>query len=363
MSKTFLNVGCVIALIFVVLLTSGCRRPKPSEIDRWYEDSVRYIEEAFQRGLRACDTAFAPPSPENSQCRTGWVNWYLEALNGAWNVRQEAIQENWRSTRRSREELEERLRQFLPKWPDIQDIIKQLPRGLTVNAVGIPNDSPVMAPPGIPAPSGGGMPIDPTPITGTKYIFTGTVSCLLENNEGVDELIEGVLVATLVIQLSTDELGTSGIVHSGTIIVSLPGNFEASYTVISDPDNRVTADSTGSGWITAQTRTSYSDQAWEALMWSTARIRLPISIDGAGVMTIDSASRPWSEYDTPRMRPYTDYDLDGVLDFQADFAAFLQAHAAGDLRADINHDDQWDAADIDLWLQHFDEDHAIHGGS
>lgn len=63
------------------------------------------------------------------------------------------------------------------------------------------------------------------------------------------------------------------------------------------------------------------------------------------------------------MRPYTDYNLDGVLDLTTDFAAFIADHGAMIISADINADGEWDQDDIDQWLQHFDEDFAVHGGN
>lgn len=340
-----------------VLSISGCQsRPTIDEIDDLHDIAVRDAKLFLAEASRGCREAFPQGSPERTECLQDVMRIYLDLRDHIERTRIEAYNENWRSARRSREQIEERLRGLIPNWPDVQDILDRIPMNLEFHAIGVPAGGTFVYE-GQPV-GGGTLPINPTPIQATTYHFTGDASFLRDG-----ELVESSITASLDIQISLDGLEATGKVHAGSLTADFGGGFEAAFMVLNEAGNTLSTDAAGTGWMTFRASFSHTEEAWEAILPSTPRLRFPITIDSAGVITIDSGFAAWEDYYIPRMRPYTDYNLDGVLDLTTDYAAFIADFGAMAQGADINADGEWDQDDINLWIQHFYEDFDVHGGN
>ncbi len=195
------------------------------------------------------------------------------------------------------------------------------------------------------------------PIEAISYSFTGTFE-----TEAGGQYVVGDIVGDLDIRMNQSGLVAQGVVVAGELVVDFGGGALATLAVELDTANTLVTDDTGQGWLTARFVSSHSVESWSAIMPGRMQLRVPVTIDAGGVIHADTSTTPWEDYYTPRMRPCTDFNLDGSLDFASDFAAFLEAHAVNDPGTDIDTDGAWTQADINLWVVHFDEDRRNHGG-
>lgn len=174
-------------------------------------------------------------------------------------------------------------------------------------------------------------------------------------------MVSGSLTGGLDIRMIQSGLSVQGVVVDGDLVVDFGGGAYATLTVKPDPGNTVETDLAGEGWITTRFAAEHSVESWAALLPGEMRLRVPVTTTSSGVIHADTSSAQWDEYFVPRMRSYTDFNLDGVLDFASDFTEFIEAHSTSDPGTDINADGAWTQADIDLWMLHFDEDLVNHG--
>jgi hypothetical protein len=88
-------------------------------------------------------------------------------------------------------------------------------------------------------------------------------------------------------------------------------------------------------------------------MSSPAVLSFPVRVGANGVLTIEGSGQDIFGHDNWAA---SDYNQDGVLSRDADFAAFMHAFSKGEPLADSNFDGSMTNEDIELWVKRFDED-------
>jgi len=83
-----------------------------------------------------------------------------------------------------------------------------------------------------------------------------------------------------------------------------------------------------------------------------------LTLTGARSFTIEIGPALSSEVIPHVFSPASDFNGDGVLHFDSDFAAFMSAFNDEEFITDRDWNSIWDQADIDAWIETFNEDFA-----
>lgn len=328
---------------------SSCDRglgPGLRDIDKTNVSFIKQVERIYQEMLRGCENRI-----DRDACRADALDWRqktlekLGDLNSAWH--NQHIQE----AMRLREEWNKALRDAMPKFPDIADLFKVLivDGTMSLNITGTTTDPPLFTQ----QPSDEIVAESQLPLQTDAYTFSGSAG-LQSERLTTSASVDG----SLSISRQVDHQGrVTYHVDSGYLRFTAEDHSVGTFTVVSDSTNLIDLDGSGAGWVTILTIVDYTDSVWASLLPYYYRTRLPMALQTDGSLLIDTAG--WVPTDA--YVPYvpwaaSDYDLNGILEYNSDFAAFMADFNARDLRADLTVDEQWTQDDIDFWTIHFDED-------
>lgn len=279
----------------------------------------------------------------DQSCVDYWKNWAAEQHTLSEAVRRSIIQEDFQHARQQNDEWQKTIRQTVPTWPDIKDLIpyhKDTPT--TPDVTGKPVQ-----------PAGGGSTQQGAPVVPAAYLITGTVA--LE-----DPVYPASLRVAGSFRISgqfTSDGGLNASITGGSLNVTELNTGEV-ITLAIDPDvrNRITIDGAGSGRIEFVSITSVTNEMWDLVLPRYLRLSFPVVRQSNGTLRLVADHARLG--DLMPFTPYyvTDYDRNGVRDHAPDLAAYLTGRAAHEERADVNADGVWNQADIDQWESMFLDD-------
>ncbi len=327
---------------------TGCQSPPTTEeIHKEYQYFYNQLEEQYQKMLIECEKVYTDPE-ERKACKSLALSWRNERWTELQRAEESAVNEEWEEARERRKALEEKLREMLPDFPDLRDIFEPLIIGgsmdIDITATPMQQQHYAMSL------TGGDIIHASTPNSPVRYRLSGTTA-LDSDTMSMTMDMGGLLSMTL----DTDQFGaTFGFVHTGYLHSTAIDGTEITLTIVDDPQNIVETDNNGVGWITLLTTMEHSDEEWNAILPYYNRVRFPLEVQPNG--SLDINTHGWVP--TDMYVPYipwasSDYNMDGTLDYDTDFPAFLEDFDEEDLRADQNVDGVWDQEDIDLWLNRF----------
>jgi hypothetical protein len=382
-----------------VCVTGRASTPSPEEIDEQYNDWQEKLEQVKQKLLASCEG--------DAECEANVMDWYRSKLMELYDPYVAATKERWRDARDRKKALEEELRELIPEWPDIEDILEPLLMNaiVTLDVDGEPvttgggcddvvlvatlrelrrqlvdeptslgdggTDDPTASRDGIVV-----QPIDPilvpiepcfkdVVVVGGEVFATRaqTLTYAFEGDYTVDTgvgTVSGVL--NLSLQLA-ETVGSDG-TYSAQIIAG-DGSIDlapstVTLSVVDDEANVIDVGANGKGWITVLLKAEHSMIEWGAILPEYNRVHLPITRDGS-TLTLVQDSFGSGDFVPYQNHPASDYDLDGSLTLDLDFPAFLAGHASQSHRADIDGNEIWDDADVVAWLDRFNQDVANGG--
>lgn len=329
----------------------GCANPPtPTDIEAEFNIARQVINESHAAMVQGCRSDFAEGTPERNSCIRDANLWRQAAMTEALNARSNAYNENWRAARDSRKRLEEKLQDVLPNWPQIKDLITIIDNG-TVQGIATPGGLRYVAA-DIGTNNGVGGEI-PVPIQLQAYAFSGQIQF-----DWGSTTVAAPFAGTLEFQGSRIGSAYSGVVRSGTLEATFPGGVQARLVVVKQPSNTISTSGSGDGQMVFLAEFEHDMESWESILFSRYRILVPITMDAQGIITIDTTSDEVAAMLPYAPRPYTDYNLDGVYDYQSDFGAFMSDFASQSVATDINYDGLWNQSDIDQWISEFDADAA-----
>lgn len=314
------------------LTIAGCDEAQKAK-ERIEAETKRVIDIAEEEKRKCTDP----------QCRIGWETWKIQQVGKLSDVYIHVIQEDFDHARQQHDEWEKKIRETIPTWPDIKDLIpyhKDTPT--TPDVTGKPVQ-----------PAGGGSTQQGAPVVPAAYLITGTVA-----------LDEPAYPASLRVAGSfrisgqfTSDGGLEAAITGGSLNVTELNTGEV-ITLAIDPDvrNRITIDGAGLGRIEFVSVTSVTNEMWDLVLPRYLRLSVPVVRQTNGTLRLVADHARLG--DLMPFTPYyvTDYDRNSVREHAPDLAAYLTGHAAHEERADVNSDGVWDQADIDQWESMFLED-------
>jgi len=323
------------------LTLSGCATaPTTPEINQAYRDWRAFTDESYETMMAACQSL---QGQEKADCEENARQWRIAQYTLINQGYRDALDGEWDSLRERRKQIEEELLEMLPNFPEIRDIFNIQGSmagnsGLHRQVVGYTDIG------------------DPVPIELTTYNFSGSVGIGRIDQAGAEYVDSASTSGFLELQISFDGLEATGKVRSGTLVASMGNGETATLTVLKDATNRIVTDSQGRGSIVFLANLDHSLPGWDALLMDTQRIYLPVQVVSDTSLLIDSEDSAATTIAPFEPMSHSDYNMDGFLDYNSDFAAFLSDHYIQSPRADINVDGAWDQADIDLWIWDFEND-------
>ena len=336
---TILAVGCAVSCN----ATPGQRRE--FQIDRLSE-MRREAQRAFDAELTVCRNDY-PPGQSRTDCfnearrRFREANEYIDKQNAHFLDRDTDLSEA------ELRAIWERLRELLPNIIDFDKWRKLFTHGSAI------------------------VPLDST--IGFDFSTGGEQSQQFEGEKGELFTIPPTLV-TWSWRGMTIEFKARGALRIGetddmtatvyTAQFSLTGpSIEAEFTTgAGETAGLVIYETPGSGYVTLKLATGEHIQtpAWAPLLPDHIAIRLPFVVEEDGSLHF---STPAGGSGSGTILPTawwstSDFDQDGVLNKERDYAAFIEGVERGDARADVNFDDRIDDDDIQLFLERLNEDRA-----
>jgi hypothetical protein len=281
---------------------------------------------------------------------------YITLREEAWRLRLEVINEDWQDARERRKALEDKLRDLIPTFPDLRDLLEPLLDYPKSNAdagegwmTATPDSTPSSA-----------MSAMATPQP-TTYTLGGLFTLY---DGGLGDPTFG-LSGTLEVSGAPVAPGQTRVFSAGTITVTFSID-QVDFT-IHEPvpggglESWIQTDATGEGWISLVLdfdEETVLEGSWGAIFSSPTIIRLPVTIDENDVIRFEMSYgviadlfpyKPWAP---------SDYDRNGWLNPDEDSTAFLVGFQAQELLADSDGDGTWTQVDIDLWWDRFWDDYA-----
>lgn len=263
----------------------------------------------------------------------------MEGTNETYN---DALDGHWNSVRERRERLEKELLDLLPDFDGLKELFEFLNTQGSFTGTGTGVFRHVF----VPTPIGG-----PVPVQVETYDFSGSISV---ERDGYSEVAS--VTGSLDLHINLNGLQSNGKIAAGSFVASFANGQSATLTVIKNAGNIFSTDSSGVGDMSFVVDFDHSLPQWEAILFGTYWLRADLTIDSSGQMTLSSPTpAPHSPME------HSDYNNDGILEYNSDFAAFLMGYAAFEDRADINADGVWNQDDIDLWVGDFtyDEEQSL----
>lgn len=365
--------ACAVGLVLSAGMLASCAGPPTEgEIDSRFNILMDQLNEQYQLDKIGCDG--------DSACIQKLNERYGALKDKLFEAKRAAIEKQWDHARDLEKEWHKKLRDMTPEWPAINDALRSLKDSKVTGDVNAEKETDgeitpiegdertyvyVYAPP--PPSSGGNSPggspppvtvdrsrISVSPLKGDRLRLRGSLAI-----ESPDLAASSAVDGTMMIEGSTRPDGSyRGVVRGGNIRCALDVGGTLTMRIAPDEENPVEVGADGRGWITMLVSLSHSDRAWDVLTPDLMRLRFPIARTPEGDISIKAQATPIEEWLPRRDHPLSDYNRDGVLDFDSDFAAFSADFASHATLTDVTWDGVWDGADIQKWTDEFLEDLA-----
>lgn len=385
--------ACRVILMFTLLvgiavaLTSCQSTPTVDEINDQYDHFKNVIDQYYEDMKKACQNHSDPQG-----CMDAVTAWYIQALQLLNEAHQKAIEENWKDAKERRKELEEWLRETIKDlldelFPNINDILSPLlmsgeihfdltieddevDRDRCLEVVDVVNifredyenidlnqdrellDLVDQNPCFIGVLQEDGRMVARA-LEATAWVISGSVT-YWEDGVTVTSSVDGQLDLAKDVSVPG---GTHWNVISGVVTVTLDDGSSVDMFVTSEEGNSIFTDSTGSGELNILFENHYSSGPWSAVLPFYNRMRLPVDLTTEEAIVIQTGWVAVADLVPHVPWPASDYNGDGVLDFDTDFAAFMDGLNNQEPLADVNNDGLWNDDDIDLWISRFWEDY------
>lgn len=393
--RLLISCGTSAVLCASVFSMSGCTTiPTPEEIEVQTDSVIQTINRVMDEEVARCN---------GDQACINSVNQIRHSLiEKAISARIEALQENWRTARERRQELERELLELIPNFPDLKPALDLIYNSSVESTTTFDFDvsgDPIL---GIFSSGSSGSSQSGTPNVFTmltdaatalinlpdilpesdleqillnldepaigylyedndqvwarlsiirKLRFTGTATVSIPNSS-----LTGNLTLNLFVQESLAQDGSYyATINSGN------GSWNSSSlnaTVAIEPlgSNFIHIPDGGSGIVTALMSINYSSDAWGSILPRYQTFHIPITRSGDHFEFTDQITG-LHQFTPHCEHPSSDYNRDGILDYSTDYPAFLMGASSHETLADMNHDDTWDSADISAWAAVFMADY------
>lgn len=300
--------------------------PTDDDIKDEFDMDLARLNEAYERLKADCHG--------DAGCLQKQREWYRTQVAQLQNDRGVAREHHWQDAQDRRKAWEDALRGLIPNWPSLKDLFSKsgvkASIQITSNSLGT---------------AGNGV---STVAWATKLKVQGNTS-FTAGLEG-SATIEG----SFNLEGTTTADGTrSAEVYSGLVVAKVGDPIDPSdmvtLTVVKDSRNRLEIAPSGTGTLTVVVTREISDKIWNALMPYYIQVHLPVTRHADDSISINLLDAKLSQITGRTPFVITDYNGDGVREHDQDLAALMVDFAQHTERADLNSDDAWDQADIDLW--------------
>jgi len=343
----------VIVLLAVILfcftmMIPGCATPTDDTIEMRSLTARELIWQDYHMAVACCEANHGKGTQEYTDCVNQADKTRDDALQHVREGRQDALNDNWEAAREHDRAWQETLQDMCPDFPDIRDITEPfIQNGLmNIEAVGMPGRSlylrePIMAEEPDPQ-----FHVDQYNFVGIASLDSPDLECTLD--------LDGSLI------IRRDEVygeDVFGVIKRGALVGTALDGTTITLTVIDNPGNTIEVDETGAGWMHVLTWMEHSDIEWDFALINYNRIRLPVTIEEDGSIAINTGWVLTDEYVPYAPWACSDYNRDGQLDFETDYAVYLADFDLQYVATDMNGDDIWNDDDIVIWTDRFQEDY------
>lgn len=297
--------------------------PTQEDIERTYDNDLERLKEEYQRRYAECNGDAGCIQKLNQWWNAMWTEW--------WHARRAARDRNWEDAYKRREEWGKKLREALPGWPAIRDLI---PKAGVLSTIDVDSSSLGSQPPGTEPRSWAST----ITLSGTGQV-SGPIILSLE--------VSGFLTMSGVTGVDGSR---SASIYSGSVLLkAADGDGIVSMTIDKDDRNRLEIGADGTGTMTLVVTRAISDKEWNTLVPYYIQMTIPVTRSADDRVHIDLTEAKASEAIGRKPFAITDYNADGVRDHTLDYSALLGDYAQQAERADMNMDGEWTQADLDMW--------------
>tara|TARA_R100000687_G_C6447187_1_gene163415 strand:- start:834 stop:1796 length:963 start_codon:yes stop_codon:yes gene_type:complete len=314
------------------------------------DDLEERVNSTYQEWLRLCATDGHGGYDSQSECEGAALAWRIAQVEKINDGEENALNQNWTTARNIREQVEkENSRRNRKIKIGIDEDGISVEGESTSNS----NESPQGLQIGI-SPVG-----DPVRLVDKSWSFSGT----LDWSYMGQDIVVNIAGSLFGVVGESGARGMKGRFTGGELQMQLPNGDVVPLTLDPTESSLIQTDSvTGIGFIDFVADADYPNDAMAWVLQSSTWFRLPITSDETGSFIISTGVVHPDELYPHIDEPYTDFNLDNVLHYETDYAAFLSAWGQNDPRADINVDDQWDQQDVNMWIDAFFVDYDYHQG-
>jgi len=337
--------GSAVALGFV-----GCSTLNPPDRD----DTLRTIDKEWEE-LRRKEQQEIKNCNGDPDCIKKVREDFYKLRQDLNKLKQKVIEEDWEDARDARKKLRDRIIDLIPKYPDLKEFLEWLLKQLDEEKVsadlqGVPTSIKV---PGGPKSAVG------DPLATVDYAVSGKI-------EIFDWSLDGPVQITgpMNIDYFVGAAGVDGTVNSGSLTLALGNGSTLTAPLYQDPTGNirssVSVDSAGVGYLTLafDIDSNLFVGNWGAVAMTPSLVRIPVVLSPSYKLTFYTEETAIADLFPYEAFPASDYDGDGLLDPEADYAAFTIGIGEKHPLADIDADGDWDQDDVDMWWSDFLTDYA-----